>query len=466
MSLPKRGIMSATSSQARTAASRHLKYWARLRTDLALCERSERVSGTSLALIKAEAEKIAEAGLPDTHYLGLLNVSYPHELRRLGLEPEQTYSERKEVLGVKSLPPDVTPETAKLDQWLRTNTKAYQASTWNFRAGEASRFYSDLGWYPFFVTLTVDPKMVDPLWLWKEGRGWQRYVERLARLSKKARGCSRWEVKNTSNHHDIAYFGNLEHGKSGHHHHMHALIWLREVPEHYKDDPNGHLKAHEATKRRCYPLEAHWKYSAPSQRPAIYYWHADCVWQHMGHKIPIDEKTGVGLKLMNPEFTGGYLSKYMAKEDKPWHHEVKATRGLGLERVTRLIKQTSTKGLVQLARFKEPSLSHLVSTTISVPHGLLRSLAKTEIYYRSYLSMEFLQLIEPKPKPYGAMLKSVKDGQLPWRMRSEAFSRWLQHVLPEETNEYCEETFFHAFTPFYDTYRLKNVPVSTLGGIS
>lgn len=467
MPLPRKiGIMSSTSSQARRAARAHEEYWTRIRSDLALCERSESVSEAyMLSTVGPELERLHDTLEYDTPILGLLKQFYPPSLRRIGLEPEMSLEKRKAILGLSPKWVEEDKQIIELQRWLHAGVKKKQASWWNFRAGEAARFYGDLGWFPFFITLTVDPKRHDPVQLWREDKAWAKYIKTLARVSMTACGVSAKKQRYLSNRNYIAYFGQLEHGKSGNHHHAHLLVWFRNIPDSWKMDPNWHLHGEVATNRRCPPLESFWPYCDPAQRPGIYFWHQDCVWQHMGHKIPVDEKSGHGLKLLAPEFAGGYLSKYMSKEDKPWWHEAKATHGLGLERLTRHLKQTSTKGLIQLARFKEPDLRHLIQTTISVPDGLLRLHAKTEIYCRTYPKMTLEQLTQAKQKAWPEMARSVKAGLKPHRMRSEAFSLWLQDVLPQETNEYCEEAFFEAFEPFAMTFNKRRFETRTIGGL-
>lgn len=464
MNVP-RGIMSQTSVQDRREAKRHQKYWATLRNDFALCAASPEVSGHMLRDIKHEIDDIHKQIDADYSILEYSILLYPPTLTGLGLTQEMPYQEKKDRLKVPVYKKPTDERLVKLDEWLRQSQKKSQKINWDFRAGEAARIYCDAGWYPFFVTLTVDPKRYDPIKLWNEDRAWQKYIKKLARIAAKECGVNCKDVKNISNRDYVAYFGNLEHGKSGNHHHMHALIWMREIPATWKRDPNWHLHAHEATNRRCPPLEGLWPYCSPERRPAIYFWHSECSWQKLGHKIPIDEKTGKGLVLMNPEFTAGYLSKYMSKEEKPWFHRVKATRAIGLERLTGILSERTNKELIQLARWKSPNLSHLVVTMISVPHGLLRSLAKAELYYRTFRKMTFKELIEPRPKCYLEMQESVKNGHVPWRMHSEAFSQWLQLVLPEEVNEYCEHTFFEAFEPLVDVYKVRSREVKTIGGI-
>jgi hypothetical protein len=462
--LPTRGIMSATPKQARTAALAHQRYWASIRTTLALCERSERVSGDILHAIKTSIRNEFENA--DHSFLGLLNSKHRKEhFALVGLRLGMSLELKKQVLDLPPFEYNPTKEEADLDRWLRGTTKQKQASWWSFRAGEAARFYSDLGWFPFFITLTVDPKKINPRELWEEHQGWQNYIKKLARISAKCCGVSGRKLDYISNRDYIAYFAQLEHGKSGVHDHVHALVWFRNIPESWKRDPNYHLAAHASTNRKCPPLESIWQWCDPEQRPAIYFWHAECVWQRIGHKIPVDENTGSGLILLRPELTGSYLSKYMSKEEKPWFHRPKATHGLGLERLTRTLKQLTNKELLQLARHRTNDQTLLVNTMISVPDGLLRSLAKQEIYFRTFRKMSFKELIEHKPKPFKNMQDSVNNGVRPWRLTSPEFSRWLLDALPPEKIAYSERTFLKALRKLGKNYEWKRKPVKTIGAM-
>lgn len=455
--------MSSASKQARREALALDRYWATQRTNLALCEASPRVSGDVLHAIKTKLLEIhAEHS---THNLGLLNIIHqPSPFEAIGLKDTMSYQEKKDFLEIPKFTRKECERLDKLEHWLRTTSKEKQASWWNFRAGEAARFYSDLNWFPFFVTLTVDPKKINPRRLWQEEKGWQRYITKLARIS--AKECGVRNVENISNRDYIAYFAQLEHGKSGVHDHVHALIWFRNIPASWKMDPNYHLHEDAATNRRCPPLESVWEWCIPDQRPAIYFWHADCPWQKMGHKTPVDEKTNQGLKLLAPEFTGSYLSKYMSKEDKPWHHQAKATHGIGLERLTHHLKNMTTKELHQLARRKERDLAHLLRTTLTVPEGLMRSLSKREILYRTYRKMSFEKWINSRPKPFQEMQNSVGSGQNPWRMPTKDFYEWLHAVLPPEKIEYSERHLFKALEKLHRTYeRKQSKQITTIGAM-
>lgn len=459
-----RGIMSATSKQARTDALAHKRYWASIRTTMALCARSERVSGDVLHAIKQSIRQEWESD--DHSILGLLNIIYrKNHFALAGVSLDMSLEEKKRRLGLDEYQYNPSKEEAELDRWLRIGSKEKQAAWWNFRAGEAARHYSDQGWYPFFITLTVDPKIINPRKLWEQENGWQNYVRKLARISAKSCGVRGRELDLISNRDFIAYFANLEHGKSGVHDHVHALVWFRNIPETWKRDPNYHLAAHAATNRRCPPLESVWQYCDPKQRPAIYYWHAESIWQRIGHKIPVDEKTGKGLKLFPPENAGGYLSKYMSKEDKPWFHRVKATHNLGMERVTRNLKSHSNKELLQLCRNLNYDQNLTLTQMITVPPGLLRYLAKQEMYFRSFRRMSFKELIDPKPKPFKTMQESVNNGVRPWRLTSMECSQWLLAALPPEEIEYCERTFLTCLRKLGRDFRKMKKQVNTIGAM-
>jgi hypothetical protein len=453
--------LSSTSMSTRTQANTHKRISGEIRTMLHLCEKSELIDARQYGQLKRRAREALETA---PLYLGYgFCTDHAHKpFEKYGLSKSLSYRQKREVLGLECAMPITDERILKFNEWLERTAHERRANWWTFRVGEAARYYHDKGWYPFFITLTVDPKKIDPAKLWQEDNAWKWYITKLARVAARSMGHP---LQDISNRDYVAHYGTLEHGKSGIHHHAHILAWFRSIPEHWKLDPNRNRPPELATIRSCRGAESLWPWSAYGQSPFMHYWHADCIWQRLGHKIPVDEKTGKGIRLIGPEYAGNYCGKYMAKEKKAWFHKPKATHGLGLERLTRHLKQMTTKELIQVARFKEPDLSHLVKTMISVPDGLLRFEAKREIYYRTFQKMPSSELIEQRPKPYVPMQRSVQDGANPHRMRTEEFSRWLRAVLPDEVNEYCEATCLSAYEKLATSFAYNRKHVRTIGAM-
>ena len=423
---------------------KHAALAARIRTDLALLARSEEHSEAYPALRRG-VERDVSARFDG---LGYLNLIYPQTLLDIGLNPDHTLDERKEVLGLPPSSFDLDDDQELLMEMLQNGADASLSLEWRWRVGEHCRLMNEKGWYPFFVTLTVDPRYHDPEEVFGVGaKALGNYFQRLARVSMKACGLTRSEMHKASDRDYLHHFFSVEHGKSGKHHHAHGLLWFRAIPDSWKLDPN--FGQRHSTERRCRPLESYWTYCVPDQRPANYYWFLGCPWQQLGHRIPVDQ-FGNGLTLLPPEMGGSYCAKYMGKEDKQWKHRVKATRNLGLTNLLETIKRAPMAYLEQQATIL-PTFEHLTiqTTSLSVPTRLIRRLSRLELYCREYRSMSLRDLLSPRPKPFVAMLNSL-DEIKPWRLASRERYEWLLSVLPRATREFCEETWFDSLIFFQD----------------
>ncbi|WP_299747818.1 hypothetical protein [uncultured Tateyamaria sp.] len=424
---------------------KHAALAARIRTDLDLLERCEHVSVEEFMAIRASVEYDLSVGFDG---LGYSNLIYPQTLRDFGFTPEQTLAERKEFCRISRV--EITPshDEEMLGEMLQDGADNTLSFEWQWRVGEHARFLNDKVWYPFFVTLTVDPKYHDPEEVFGVGATAVRdYFKTLARVSMRECGVPRSERDKQSDRDYLQHFFTIEHGKSGVHHHAHGILWFREIPDSWKVDPNFGQPL--AVNRRCPPLETYWKYCVPDQRPANYYWFLGCPWQRLGHRVPVDD-TGKGFTMLAPEMGGFYCAKYMGKEDKQWKHRVKATRNLGLNRLLLSLKRAPSKYLEQMVAIL-PTYAHqtIQTTEISVPIRLTKRLSRLELYCREYASMNLTDLLSSKPKPYGAMLSSLAKTR-PWLLASEERYEWLLSVLPPAPKEFCEDTWFEALAFFQD----------------
>jgi hypothetical protein len=437
----------------------HAANFAKIRTDLAMLDRSSTINDDERHAIKTDIwSDLAELFEGD---LGPSNIIYPPpSLDRIGVTADMSYDQKKALFGLNDRCSKGTSAERRFQRYLQDNAAASLSQNWIWRLGEAAEELKE--WYPFFVTLTVDPKRYDSEALWKDGTAWRNYVRQLAVVAMKASGLSRSEIKKTSNRDYLQYMATIEHGKSGHHNHCHAIVFLKNIPDTWKRDPNGHRQR--AVNRRCPPLETYWPYCDPQQRPALYFWFLGCKWQKLGHKIPL-LKNGEGLKLLPATCAGAYCAKYMAKEKKQWFHRVKATHKLGLSRITKHLSTMALEHLEMLAR-RPPTyeLNLIRQKILTVPSGLLKSLTKIEIYKRTYRNMSLKELIEVRPSAYGAMLKSVNNGLKPWRMASKELYDWLLSVLPPEKTAFCEETFFDSICEMLLFQEANNETVSTIAG--
>lgn len=442
---------------------KHQALAARIRTDLELLDRSEAISARDFNILREGIERDVASCFDG---LGYSNLTYPQTLLDAGFRPDQSLDERKEVARIEPMPRAFSADEERLLEMLQDGADTSLSLEWQWRVGEHCRLMNDKGWYPFFVTLTVDPLYHDPEEVFGIGAtAFRDYIKRLARLSMKEFGLSREQMHDASDRDYLHHFFSVEHGKSGHHHHAHGILWFRAIPASWKLDPN--FGQRDARNRRCRPLETYWTYCVPEQRPANYYWFVGCPWQKLGHRVPTDDN-GKGLTLLAPEMGGFYCAKYMGKEDKAWKHRIKATRNLGLTKLLRAIKSTPTAYLEQQVTIL-PTYDHqtIQTTQVSVPIRLIRRLARLELYCREYRSMDLTTLLSSKPKPFGAMLASLRETR-PWALASRERYEWLLGVLPPATKEFCEETWFDSLIFFQDWgfVPLKTQKIDGIGGYS
>ena len=109
---------------------------------------------------------------------------------------------------------------------------------WDLRIAQEAIYREQLGWYGLHVTLTVPKHLGKAFWHGEDvylpgysKRPWYDFVRKMTRISNRQSGRGRDDGK-------ISYVANMEHGKDGDHHHIHALMWLENVPLDWTIDPN------------------------------------------------------------------------------------------------------------------------------------------------------------------------------------------------------------------------------------
>ena len=422
------------------AALKAMRLSAEMRTNLALMEKSPVVTGAHLKKARDDCAL----------YLEETNLIYPPSMRSVGLFEGQPLPERKEALKVRDSVIEETKETLEFQELLATGGRKQIRANWIWRIGQECVEKSLEGWYGFFVTLTVDPKRVaDSQSMWAENREFRKYIRRLAKVSARACGMPS-AIKNGASDSDfVHHVGVIEHGKSREHHHMHLLIWMRDIPSYWKKCPNRSIRDPKfRTRKECIPMRTYWPHSADKLKPALYFRHEGDVWSRHGFCLPYDEKKQRVVKIHAPEKAGLYIAKYMDKEDKAWTHRVKATRNLGLTRLRKVLMQMHWKKIEALTwRPKTYSLNTLAMTIHTVPPGLLRLMAKQEDFCRKWArkALDFADLLQPSCDSFSLMLKSVRDGARPKRMPSKVFYEWVTEHLPDPPG-YCEEKYKRAIT--------------------
>jgi hypothetical protein len=442
----------------RSIALKTQRMAAEMRSNLCLMERSKRVSGAHLK----EARK--ECAL----YLARTNLIYPPSLKVLGLKEGMPLAERKDVLHIGEAALEETEATLQFQELLATAGRKQIRSNWIWRIGQECVEKSVEGWFGFFVTLTVDPARVpDSEKMWKEGREFRKYIRRLAKVAAKACGQPRAIHDGASCSEYVQHVGVVEHGKSSQHHHMHLLVWLRDIPASWKVDPNrGVRDPKHRTNDYCRHMAEFWPHSLPGIGRAKYFRHEGDVWSRHGFALPYDSKRQRTVRINQPEKAGLYVAKYMDKEDKVWTHRIKATRNLGLSRLRKVLQRMHWRKIEALTwRPKTYSLSCSAATIHTCPPALIRLLAKQENFYRSMVSkrMDWETQLRENFDSFKRMLQSVRDGANPKRMRSHQFYEWVSEHLPDPPG-YCEKRYWRAIQDLGAEFPpVKSLPIEHMG---
>jgi hypothetical protein len=401
-------------------------------------------------------------------YLARSILIYPPTFRACGLRDAQSLAHRKEALGLFRSDHLDTFETQEFQDMLATAGRQQIRSNWIWRIGQEALEKSLEGWYGFFVTLTVDPKQVaDSQTMWAEGREFRKYIRRLARVASRACGQPKAIQNGASCADFVHHVGVIEHGKSRHHHHMHLLIWMRDIPDSWKQCPNrGIRNPQHRTRDWCRPMSTYWPWALPGIGRAKYFRHEGDMWSKHRFALPYDPKKQRVVRVHCPEKAGLYIAKYMDKDDKVWTHRIKATRNLGLTRLRKILMQMHWSKVEALTwRPEKFSTSTSAMTIHSVPSGLLRLLAKQEHFVRKWAAnqLDWTELLQKNYDAFSAMLESVRNGDRPKRMSSMVFYEWVTKHLPEQTG-YCEKRYLRACTSLGVNFApVKSHPVNHTG---
>lgn len=422
-----------------TEARKSSDYWATMRQNMALLYRGGVPESTRDA-IRSELSDILDSNI----------LNYPRTLLLLGIEPEMTYTQRREALGVETVRMPMTVDEGKLLYCLKSKAELARKFEWQFRIAEENIEKTERGWYPFFITLTVDPKLADPEQIMREGRELRKYIRRLCKVVTDELGhpesrkkTKHWDYRPESDY--ITYAAVVEHGKSRNHHHMHLIVWMREIPARWKICPNAGI-AHPGNRRRtqCLELNSYWPWSA-HQVQSKYFRSIGNRWDELGFILPIG-KNGEPQKIAPPAAAGAYLTKYMTKEYKEWHHRMKCTRNLGLSKIRNWMKIQSDKTVQALSlRPATANTAISVTKTHTVPLGLIRSEATRNHYWRTMAQnrQDFRTLMTSNSGIFSKMLRSARLGIRPDRMHSTEFYDWVSGLLGAQRG-YCEQSLIEA----------------------
>jgi hypothetical protein len=416
----------------------------KLRTDVHLAKRSKLVDGQTLKKLN---EEIA-------HILVSKHLIYPSTLYNIGLDEDMSLEDKKDFLEIPKVVYHRDKKTKRFDKFMRNSAQDQNQSNWRFRIAQEAIDKHKEGWYPFFITLTVDPKVVDSEELWKKGRAWQAYLRKLSTVVTDLKGeppfwktNAGYKYRPMSDY--MTYAAVLEHGKSREHHHVHAIVWFRDIPNEWKQCPNRRCSKEHSVHNNCRPLESnYWEYGKCDAR---YFRTIGDIWEKK-HKfvIPLktDVKTGKAepMKVAPVDYAGAYLTKYLQKDHKEWQHRMKATRNLGIVKLKQRIMKMEPEEVEALTWRPETLKLNLSLKAIhTLPLGLLRSVAKQIDFWNKYKAnaLDLKTLTERPENAYIKMLRSVQLGVRPDRMPLQEYYEWLDQHLPEQKG-YCEKRLIEA----------------------
>ncbi|MDE2987094.1 MAG: hypothetical protein OXT70_03445, partial [Chloroflexota bacterium] len=254
-----------------------------------------------------------------------------------------------------------TPRQRKLDDWLRQTQRNARAQQWAHRIGQELQRTTAAGWHAVLCTLTIAPTHV-PLLARQQGYAhadqmtaelllqglnpdgtratgagpWHRYREKVQEAVRQAYNHQPGDgprlPQSTPAHQYCRSVAVIEHGKSRHHHHIHALFMCRAIPASWTR-PNE-LRIRDRAGQivtmayRIGALESLWPWGISRCEP----------YRTLGDNwAPLIPHTAHGPKLTAPIHSGAYLAKYLRKESSLWPHRVRATHGLGLTGLRRYI---------------------------------------------------------------------------------------------------------------------------------
>lgn len=424
---------------ARTEANKLQKFISKMRTDLNLFQKSPIIPKYEVEALQEEIADILVQG----------NLNYPRIIKKYGIDQDTKLKDKKIILENKHNSNILSEHQLKFIKFMEDGqTKSHQ-SKWRFRIAQEAIEKHENGWYPFFITLTVDPILIDSKEMWQKGTQWQSLVRRLSKIvTDELNLPPYWKKDYRRDRYAkiteyLTYAAIIEHGKSREHHHLHAIVWFKDIPSKWKLCPNRNCSPKYSIHNRCSELETYWTLqdgTAIGRCEVNYFRSVGDIWE-IKHAFKLPLKDGKAMKVAPVTYAGAYLTKYLQKELKEWNHRMKATRNLGLNSLKTMIKQMKPIQVEALTWRPETSkLLHSVNSTHSVPLGLIRQIAKQVHFYNLYRlnQLDLKKQMSRQSKPFIQMLRSAQHGVRPERMPFGVYYDWLNQFLPAQQG-YCEE---------------------------
>lgn len=305
-----------------------------------------------------------------------------------GLGPHEEYKDKKAALQLdrKGIEKETDAEK-KSKSYLKQGMTMQRGRNWQWRLEVAITESIEAKWWPMFGTYTVDPRLLPKGCLtrddlWKKTDAWNKFVHQIKRTVAIELGYgkrpSEWPKGNTY----FKYWACLEHGSGkAEHPHVHVVWLMKTIPKEWRRDPNSDAPGQMETDIRA--ASALWKWGNQKRTMALMITGSPFI-DKLGWKIPRKSEEEPGT-IGSPGKIAGYVSKYITKGGtRKWHHRVKATKGLGLEKIlSQLETEVNPELLRSLAQRPEHySLSMKIQKMSSCPMSLIREKSKQALWRR------------------------------------------------------------------------------------
>ena len=406
-----------------------------MRSFINLCERSDLYGDLAHELRSELHDKVVSIiGEPMVAALLEDKDLITSTLSKIGFEFGMTGPDKRRLAGLN--PSFNNREMDDIDFFFQDMSDKARIREWRYRIGVESEILRAEGWYPFLLTLTVDPKLCDTRKFWEDGKAWKQFKQDMVDISGACYGSCVADARLNPTEY-VRYAACLEHGESGDHNHSHVLLWMRAIPDSWKVCPNANR--YDPSYTQCWHLKKYWKYGHSKMD---YYRTQDDVWKELGFVYPNT------IQSVMPDFnSGSYLCKYLTKEQKQWSHRFRATRNLGLHNLDSRLRNLPIDRLVQLMTHP-PTLQILMKhcKNIAEPMRLIRKRVRRELLRRIYSTRQALPsaltewTLRSATNIYQAFRSELNNSRLPSEIDSSQLYVLLRGLIPDVV-PYEEDTF-------------------------
>ena len=369
------------------------------------------------------------------HYLehGLL-VYHPSLEQELGIGHDDKLIDRRFKLGFEPRFRKQTEAQKRLNARMGDEVELCRQAEWRYRIGQhVARIEALPDWYCYFATLTVAETEFDAAKVFGDTKALNRWFRTLAKRCAVSAGHkvakSAIRIKDY-----VCHVGTVEHGKSRDHHHMHVIFGLYKPPPEFLIDPNAGRRGEAAVKTDIPSLCTDWQWShGTNSRGGPFRTLGDKWSAKLGFVTPV--VNGKALEMLCPEDAGGYLAKYILKDDKEFIHRVRCSQSVGFFELDRYLYSIDFDELSKLAETPRDYKSFVgCGSANNVPGPLLRRRAKDILDRRLFDAGELdfeAKLGEPE-NYYGAIARKFEfeAHQYADMMRVSEFFETLMGALP------------------------------------